>query len=125
KGVSVTRSSPKSFCRPSVIRKTPPSRPMSSPMRITLASSSIALRSPLLRPLASVSVSAAISVAPLDGRVRVIGETLEIGRELGALPAQLRVRVDVDVVEHRERFGVGQGQAAFADVGGELVGLAI
>ena len=37
-GVSMTRSSPKSFCRPSVTRKTPPSLPMSSPMRTTLGS---------------------------------------------------------------------------------------
>ena len=38
----MTRSSPKSFCRPSVTRKTPPSLPMSSPMRRTLGSSSMA-----------------------------------------------------------------------------------
>src|SRR3954469_3771071 len=56
-GVSTTRSSPKSFCRPSVIRKTPPSRPMSSPMSTTLASSSRARRSPRLSALPMVTVS--------------------------------------------------------------------
>src|SRR3954452_9386420 len=56
-GVSTTRSSPKSFCRPSVIRKTPPSRPMSSPMSTTWASSSMARRRPRLSALPMVSVS--------------------------------------------------------------------
>src|ERR1035441_10161843 len=36
-GVSITRASPKSFCRPSVTRKTPPSLPTSSPMIRTAA----------------------------------------------------------------------------------------
>src|ERR687886_2818371 len=77
-GVSTTRSSPKSFCRPSVIRKTPPSRPMSSPMSTTLASSSMARRRPRLSalPMVSVSVlmtrlrprSAPRSLSPASGR---------------------------------------------------------
>src|ERR687889_545864 len=77
-GVSTTRSSPKSFCRPSVIRKTPPSRPMSSPMRTTVASSSIARRRPRLSALPMVSVSMLIarlrprsaprSLSPASGR---------------------------------------------------------
>src|SRR5256885_741965 len=59
-GVSMTRSSPKSFCRPSVIRKTPPSLPTSSPMISTLGSRSIARRRPSLsaRPIVNVVMSA-------------------------------------------------------------------
>src|SRR4051812_44566720 len=60
-GVSTTRSSPKSFCRPSVIRKTPPSLPMSSPISTTLASPSMARRRPRLRALPMVSVSMLIA----------------------------------------------------------------
>ena len=56
-GVSNTRSSPKSFCRPSVMRKTPPSLPTSSPMTMTLGSSSSALRSPSFRALAKVTAA--------------------------------------------------------------------
>ncbi|SKT96837.1 Uncharacterised protein [Mycobacteroides abscessus subsp. abscessus] len=48
-GVSMTRWSPKSFCSPSVTRKTPPSLPTSSPMMITLSSSSSADRKPAFR----------------------------------------------------------------------------
>ena len=55
-GESMTRSSPKSFCSPSVIRKTPPSLPTSSPIISTLGSSSIALRRPALSALASVTL---------------------------------------------------------------------
>jgi len=57
RGVSMTRSSPKSFCRPSVMRKTPPSLPTSSPMMRTLGSASMALRSPSFRAFAIVSFS--------------------------------------------------------------------
>ena len=53
-GVSITRSSPKSFCSPSVTRKTPPSLPTSSPMMSTLGSASMAARSPSFSALASV-----------------------------------------------------------------------
>src|SRR6476646_2722253 len=116
-GVSMTRSSPKSFGRPSVTRKTPPSLPMSSPMRTTLGSRSMAARRPLLMPLAMVMVP--MSVAPL---------TLEagmVGGELLALGLDQRVGLDVDVVEHRVTAGVGHAQAALADLGGELVRLAV
>ena len=54
-GESMTRCSPKSFCSPSVTRKTPPSLPMSSPIKRTFALSSIDLRSPSLIALAKVS----------------------------------------------------------------------
>ena len=61
-GESMTRSSPKSFCRPSVTRKTPPSLPMSSPMSTTFGSFSSDLRRPALIALARVvtAISAAL-----------------------------------------------------------------
>src|SRR6185437_1516700 len=93
-GVSVTRASPKSFCSPSVIRKTPPRRPTSSPRMITLGSASMALRSPVLRALAIVSVSAMVLTARPAGTDR--GK--EVG-ELAALLEQVGSRVHVDVVE--------------------------
>lgn len=52
----MTRWSPKSFCSPSVMRKTPPSAPMSFPNSTTLGSSSTALRSPRLMAAARVVV---------------------------------------------------------------------
>src|SRR5829696_7918236 len=54
-GESITRWSPKSFCSPSVTRKTPPSLPTSSPAITTLASASSARRKPAFRALAMVS----------------------------------------------------------------------
>ena len=72
----MTRSSPKSFCRPSVTRKTPPSLPMSSPMRRTLGSFSMAMRRPLLMPLASV-IWVIVGAPPLEAGV--------VGGELAAL----------------------------------------
>src|SRR5919106_565194 len=53
-GVSMTRSSPKSFCRPSVTRNTPPSLPTSSPITMTFESASMAARRPMVMPFASV-----------------------------------------------------------------------
>ncbi len=55
-GVSMTRASPKSASSPSVIRKTPPSLPTSSPITTTFSSAAMAVRRPVLRALASVSV---------------------------------------------------------------------
>src|SRR4051794_231098 len=118
-GVSTTRSSPKSFCRPSVIRKTPPSRPMSSPMSTTLASSSMARRRPRLSALPMVSVSVLISVVALPVETGVVGhELLALLREPGNL-------LGVDGVEHRRRRRVGHVDRARPDPGGELVGLAV
>src|SRR3712207_1742986 len=117
-GVSTTRASPKSFCRPSVIRKTPPSLPMSSPMSTTLASSSMARRRPRLSALPMVSVSVLISVAlRLEARV--------VGHELVPLGRQVRRLLGVDVVEHLARCGVGHLDGAGPDAGGELVGLGL
>src|SRR4051794_29744652 len=106
-GVSMTRCSPKSFCRPSVMRKTPPSLPTSSPMTRTLGSFSIAVRSDSLSALAMgilrtpdvcaavEAVAAAMSAALLGG----LGERGEILGELGALLVDQRVPVGVDVLE--------------------------
>src|SRR3954454_2491656 len=102
RGESMTRSSPKSFCRPSVIRKTPPSLPTSSPMSRTFGSSSMALRRPMFRPLARVilvdlpELSVAMSVRPL--------EAVEVGREAVALGDELVGHLAVDVVEDAQRL---------------------
>src|ERR1051326_8522088 len=61
-GVSSTRCSPKSFCNPSVIRKTPPSLPMSSPIRMTLSSDSMAARKPEFNAFAIEMLAAGTSV---------------------------------------------------------------
>ena len=68
-GVSSTRCSPKSRCRCSVTRNTPPSLPMSSPIRITRGSSSIALRSPAFSALLNGIVSMRAPPLAAAGRV--------------------------------------------------------
>src|SRR6476469_7977926 len=115
-GESMTRSSPKSFCRPSVMRKTPPSLPTSSPMIRTLGSSSIALRRPMLRPLARVIFCvSAISAGSFEGG--------EVRRVAVALLGELLGHLGVDVVEHGHRLGVLECLAALAEVDAEVVGL--
>src|SRR5215217_1574182 len=99
-GESMTRSSPKSFCSPSVMRKTPPSLPTSSPMSRTLSSSSMALRRPMLRPLARV-IFCVMSVGSF--------ERLEVGGEAVALGGDLVGHLAEDVAELVQRLGVGQG----------------
>src|SRR6478736_2090649 len=116
-GLSMTRSSPKSFCRPSVMRKTPPSLPTSSPMSRTLSSSSMALRRPMLRPLASVIFWVLISVGSF--------ERLEVGGEAVALGGDLVGHLAEDVAELVERLGVGQRLAALAEVVAQLLGLGV
>src|SRR6476661_1990748 len=116
-GLSMTRSSPKSFCRPSVMRKTPPSLPTSSPMSRTLSSSSMALRRPMLRPLASVIFWVLISVGSF--------ERLEVGGEAVALSGDLVGHLAEDVAELVERLGVGQRLAALAEVVAQLLGLGV
>src|SRR6185503_81526 len=113
-GESMTRSSPKSFWRPSVIRKTPPSLPTSSPMTRTLGSSSMALRRPMFRPLASVIF--VISVSSL--------ERVEVRREACALLLELGRHLGVHVVEDAERRRVGELLHAGAQPGAQVVGLA-
>src|SRR5688572_23807887 len=121
-GVSTTRSSPKSFCRPSVIRKTPPSLPMSSPMRTTLASSSMALRRPRLSALPMVRVWVLISVTLSRRGVREAGVVLH---ELGPLLLEVRGLLGVDVVEHAGQRRILHVVRAAADAGGQLVGLGL
>src|SRR5580692_2128147 len=73
-GVSTTRCSPKSFCSPSVTRKTPPSLPTSSPMIITLGSDSSDLRRPALSALERVIelIGPPPSRRPLRRRRRIL-----------------------------------------------------
>src|SRR5450759_1659332 len=112
-GVSMIRSSPKSFWRFSVTRNTPPSLPMSSPMMTTLGSCSMARRRPALRALPMPIF--AMSVASLEAR--------GVGGKPGALSLDQRVLLDVDVVKHRHRLRVGHRQAALTNRERKLVGL--
>src|SRR5690348_218139 len=109
-GVSITRSSPKSLCRPSVIRKTPPSRPTSSPMMTTFGSFSRALRSDSLSALAN---GIWVMSVPLPGSGRVLEGGL-VGGELSALLVDERVPVGVDVLEDRHGVGVRHVPHPFA-----------
>src|SRR4051794_29850704 len=104
-GVSMTRSSPKSFCRPSVTRKTPPSLPTSSPMMRTLPSFSIALRRPELSAFASVVVTGAERAA--TSAHLAVGEGVEIRGEPTAFLGDDRGRLGVHLLEDLERFRVG------------------
>src|SRR5665811_1890766 len=112
-GVSMTRSSPKSFWRFSVTRNTPPSLPMSSPMMTTLGSRSIARRRPALMALPMPTFD--ISVASLEAR-GVCGER-------GAFGLDQRVLIDIDVVKHRRGLRVRHRQAALANRDRKRVGL--
>src|SRR5450631_3668013 len=112
-GVSMIRSSPKSFCRFSVTRNTPPSLPMSSPMMTTLGSCSMARRRPALMDLPIVTL--AMSVLSLEAR--------GVRSEPGALGVDQRVLLDIDVVEHRDGLRVGHRQAAGANPCGERIRL--
>ena len=78
-GVSSTRWSPKSFCRPSVTRKTPPSLPTSSPITMTFGSSSMADRRPVFSALARVVVIGGHHAAPrLVARVGEAGQVVQV-----------------------------------------------
>src|SRR5262245_39638704 len=112
-GESMTRSSPKSFWRPSVIRKTPPSLPTSSPMTRTLGSFSMALRRPMFRPLARVIL--VLSVGSL--------ERVEVGREPVALLLELGRDLGVHMVEDAQRRGVGERLYAGTEPGAEVISL--
>src|SRR5262249_41604578 len=101
-GVSTTRDSPKSFCRPSVTRKPPPSLPTPSPLTTTFGSSSSALRRPSLMAFDNVSV---VIAPPPPGR------RVQVGGVLLPLLAQQRGRLGVHVLEHRQRRRVRHLQA--------------
>src|SRR6478735_10581916 len=131
-GVSRTRCSPKSFCNPSVIRKTPPSLPMSSPRMTTLSSSSIALRRPMLSALPSVTVCFVVAIS-VTRRVRTgvsgigvrVVETGKVIGELGPLTLGLGVWVGVDVIEHPVGCRFGHRHAEGAETRGQLGGLGV
>src|SRR4051794_28142809 len=113
-GVSITRASPKSFWRFSVTRKTPPSLPMSSPMRTTLESFSMARRRPALMPLAMVSL--VISGSPRSWRSSP--RTRRAPPRRAGAPRRRCGRTST-AARGRHR------QAALADPRGQLVGLAV
>src|SRR5450759_3083734 len=112
RGVSMIRSSPKSFCRFSVTRNTPPSLPMSSPMMTTLGSRSMDRRRPALMDLPIVTF--AMSVLSLKAR--------GVGSEPGALGVDQRVLLDIDVVTHRQWLRVRHRKTDRADPCRSLIG---
>src|SRR5512140_2628716 len=92
-GVSITRSGPNRWSNPSVARKTPPPRPMSSPRTQTDGSRAISVASASL--IALISVTSAIA-SPLPGEQGVA--------LLGEVPWDFRV----DILEHAgQRNGGG------------------
>src|SRR5512135_177292 len=84
-GVSITRSDPNRRSNPSVARKTPPSRPTSSPRTQTDGSRAISVASASLTALISVT-SAIASLLPGEQGVALLGE----------VPGNFRV----DILEH-------------------------
>src|SRR5581483_3037512 len=112
-GVSMTRSSPKSFCRPSVTRNTPPSLPTSSPMMRTFGSASIALRRPSFSALPNVIVGMSVARIREGGKVR---------RHLLPLLVEQRRALGINVVEQRQRVRIRQSEAPGAQVCRQLVG---
>src|SRR3954447_6831424 len=111
-GVSSTRCSPKSFCSPSVTRKTPPSLPTSSPITSTFWSRSIAARRPSFNAFATVSVAMS---RPLERRV--------VGEEGLALRRDQRRLLRVDLGEHPVRPRRGHVHAELPEPPCERVGL--
>src|SRR5882757_685058 len=122
-GVSKTRSSPKSFCSPSVIRKTPPSLPTSSPITRTFGSRSMAARSPLFNAFAIVIV---LISGPFDARTRKRFFGLEggvVGQEGIPLGVQHRRRLGVHLGEHPLWPRLRHVRAVLPEPGGQGVGL--
>src|SRR3954447_3385387 len=118
-GVSRTRCSPKSFCRESVTRNTPPSLPTSSPMIRTLSSDSRARRSPRLRARAIVRLC---TPSAID---RHLLEAREVGRVRGALLLHQRVSLGVDLREHGVRLRLRHGTATLAQTYRQGLGLGL
>src|SRR5713226_4175182 len=110
-GVSITLASPKSFCSPSVTRKTPPSLPTSSPMTSTLGSFSSALRRPSLIALDRLSL---VIWPPLAQR------TTQGRRRTAPAPPAAACSVGVHVLEYRQRRRVGHLQAGPPDLPAQL-----
>src|SRR5215813_8707802 len=133
RGVSITRRPPKRRCSPSVTRKTPPSTPTSSPMMTMSGSRSISSSRARFSALTMLSFAMARSVRAVRGaesarpsrgralpahgrrggpggvgRVALRG-VLQACLELRALGNQMRGQLGVDLIEHAERIGGGQG----------------
>src|SRR6266853_6270999 len=87
-GVSTTRCGPYTACSPSVTRNTPPSRPISSPRRMTRSSAAISHRRASL--IASTSVRSAMALPLL----------LERGKQRGLLLDELRRHLRIHVAKH-------------------------
>ncbi|CAM5726419.1 hypothetical protein STENM223S_01310 [Streptomyces tendae] len=125
-GVSVQRSSPNSLARPSVIRKTPPSVPTSSPMTCTDGSSVMASRNARVRACAMVAgfTATAVMAALLPTRPRPPARRepfpllQQLGRGLGVHMreqvhgVQLRVLVHAGAQTGGHRLGVLPGADA-------------
>src|SRR3954452_2405427 len=133
-GVSMTRSSPKSFCSPSVILNTAPSLPTSSPIMMTFSSASIALRRPSLSALAIVIAVPGALISGLPGQCAAMPPERFRGviscrdrrdevDEFGPLVDQFFRHRHVHVLEDRFRRRVRQLAAAGAHVLGERAGL--
>src|SRR5437762_2658824 len=112
-GVSITRASPKSFCRPSVMRKTPPSLPMSSPISTTLGSSSMALRRPAFSALAMliVVIPPARRVIGRGVRAHAVGVGLDEERALPRAGVVQRTSRDGQAGEHVVAVDAQAGKA--------------
>src|SRR6188768_3633979 len=113
-GVSITRSSPNSSCRPAVTRKTPPTLPTSSPMTTTRLSRRMAVRSASLTAITIficgiANRSGAESPAKVENRVRASrsmrGRRARAAQQLRALLLQMPRRLLVHVVEDRFQRG--------------------
>src|SRR5690606_874056 len=111
-GVSMTRLAPNSSRRPSVMRNTPPSVPMSSPISTTLSSSRIACRRPALRALPNV-------ICVISG----LREGREVGGVLVALALESGVRFGVHPIEDGHRGPGRHAEAGGAHLARHLVGL--
>src|SRR5215467_13705452 len=133
RGLSITRRPPNRRCNPSVTRKTPPSTPTSSPMMTMSGSRSISSSRARFSALTMLSFAMARPVRPVRGaestrpsRGRALpahgrrGGRGGVGRvtlrgflqaclELRALGNQMRGELGVDLIEHAERIGKGQG----------------
>src|SRR2546422_4010683 len=116
-GLSMTRWEPNVRCKSSVTRKTPPSTPTSSPRKSTSASSSIAWKRARVSALTMFSLG--IASAPRQPlathrrgarrRHRRLAGARRGGRltrgHLLSLGLEVRRKLGVYVIEHRERIG--------------------
>src|SRR5580700_2402122 len=111
-GLSSTRASPNSFCKPSVTPKTPPLAPTSSPRIITRSSRCISSRMP--SRIASMYVFSATPITGfrvhmehrrIGGRQRrllsLLGGVVELDHKLGAHLLGLTRLHDTDLLERR------------------------